>query len=131
MGVEKTNTAGPMPGGVGDFPSAEPPSPAWTFLSTHAQVLLSIAGRPDVRMREVAEGLGMTERAIQRIVKDLEAAGYLSRARVGRRNRYQVHVDRPMRHSLLAHRQIRDLLGLIGTGSDLAAESGPRAGPSV
>ena len=55
---------------------------AWTFLSTHAQVFLSIARRPDVRMREVAEEIRITERAVQRIVKDLEAAGYLTRVRV-------------------------------------------------
>lgn len=87
--------------------------PAWTFLSTHGQVLLAIGRRPEALMRELADELGMTERAVQRIVKDLEQAGYLTRARVGRRNRYQLHAERPLRHSLVAHRQIRALLGLI------------------
>jgi DNA-binding Lrp family transcriptional regulator len=95
-----------------DTPASD--ASTWTFLSTHGQVLLAIARRPDVRMREVADELKITERAVQRIVKDLDEAGYLTRARTGRRNRYEVHIDRPMRHALVAHRQVRDLLVLIG-----------------
>jgi DNA-binding transcriptional ArsR family regulator len=85
----------------------------WTFLSSHAKVLLAIGHHPQALMREIAQGLGLTERAVQRIVNDLERAGYLTRLRVGRRNRYEVHADRPMRHAPVAHRQIRALLGLI------------------
>jgi hypothetical protein len=85
----------------------------WTFLSSHGKVLLAIGHRPEARMREIAQGLGITERAVQRIVNDLDRAGYLTRLRVGRRNRYEVHADRPMRHAPVAHRQIRALLGLI------------------
>jgi DNA-binding MarR family transcriptional regulator len=85
----------------------------WTFLSNHAHVLLCIAGEPGVRLREVAHRVGITERAVQRIVADLEEGGYLSRSREGRRNRYEVHLDRPLRHAVESHREVRVLLHLI------------------
>src|SRR3982750_3707911 len=72
----------------------------WAFLSNHAHVLLCIAKEPEVRLREVADRVGITERAVQRIVADLEEGGYLSRSREGRRNRYEVHLGRPLRHSV-------------------------------
>ena len=59
--------------------------PNWTFLTNHARVLFSLAAQPDLRLREVAEEIGITERAVQRIVTDLEAAGILTRSREGRR----------------------------------------------
>ncbi len=85
----------------------------WTFLSNHAHVLLCIAQEPEIRLREVAERVGITERAVHRIVSDLEEGGYLSRAREGRRNRYKVHADLPLRHPVEAHREVRVLLDLI------------------
>ncbi len=87
--------------------------PDWTFLSNHAHVLLCIAKEPEVRLRDVAGRVGITERAVQRIVADLEDGGYLSRAREGRRNRYEVHANRPLRHPVEAHREVSLLLGLI------------------
>ena len=72
---------------------------SWTFLSHHAQVLLCIARDPDVRLREIATAVGITERAVQAIVNDLVAEGYVDRTRVGRRNHYAVHPDVPLRHS--------------------------------
>lgn len=87
--------------------------PDWTFLSNHAHVLLCIAQEPGVRLRDVAERVGITERAVQRIVADLEAGGYLSRVRTGRRNVYEVHADRPLRHPVEAHRQVAALLDLV------------------
>ena len=87
--------------------------PGWTFLSNHAHVLLCIAKEPEVRLREVAHRVGITERAVQRIVADLEEGGYLSRSREGRRNRYEVHLDRPLRHSVESHREVGVLLNLI------------------
>jgi DNA-binding Lrp family transcriptional regulator len=87
--------------------------PEWTFLSNHAHVLLCIAKEPEVRLREVAHRVGITERAVQRIVADLEAGGYLSRSRESRRNRYEVHLDRPLRHSVESHREVGVLLNLI------------------
>ena len=87
--------------------------PEWTFLSNHAHVLLCIAKEPEVRLREVAHRVGITERAVQRIVAELEEGGYLSRSREGRRNRYEVHPDRPLRHSVESHREVRVLLNLV------------------
>ena len=85
----------------------------WTFLSNYAHVLLCIAETPEIRLRDVAERVGITERAVQRIVADLENAGYLSISREGRRNRYQVNADRPLRHSVEKHRDVGLLLDLI------------------
>ena len=87
--------------------------PDWTFLSNHAHVLLCIAREPELRLREMALRVGITERAVQRIVADLEEGGYLSRSREGRRNRYEVHPDRPPRHSVESHREVGVLLDLI------------------
>jgi predicted ArsR family transcriptional regulator len=91
--------------------------PDWNFLSNHAYVLLCIAQEPEIRLREVADRVRITQRAVQRIVADLEKAGYLSRVREGRRNRYELHADRPFRHPVVAHRDVSLLLDLIlGTG---------------
>ncbi len=86
---------------------------AWTFLSNHGHVLLCIAQAPEIRLRDVATQVGITERAVQRIVADLEQEGYLTRARSGRRNRYELHPERPLRHPVEAHRQIRALIDLV------------------
>lgn len=88
-------------------------SAAWTFLSNHGHVLLCIAGEPEVRLREVAQRVGITERAVQRIVADLEQEGYLTRVRAGRRNHYKLHADQPLRHPIEAHSQVRALLDLV------------------
>ncbi len=85
----------------------------WTFLTNHAHVLLCIAENPDVRLRDVAEQVEITERATQRIVAELEVAGYLSHERIGRRNRYQVHAELPLRHALERHLEIGALLGVL------------------
>jgi DNA-binding IclR family transcriptional regulator len=84
------------------------------FLTNHAIVLLCLAADPSQRLRDVAVEVGITERAVQRIVADLEDAGYLTRTRVGRRNRYELHPDLPMRHPVQRHRQIGDLIALLG-----------------
>ncbi len=99
--------------------------PDWTFLSNHANVLLCIAQEPEVRLREVAERVGITQRAVQRIVTDLEKGGYLTRSREGRRNRYQLHADRPFRHPVVAHREVSLLLDLI-LGPDMAGSPNQR-----
>lgn len=88
--------------------------PAWTFLSNHAHVLLIAAAEPEIRLREVADRVGITERAVQRIVADLVQDRYLERERVGRRNRYRVHQELPMRHPLVAHNDVGALLRLLG-----------------
>lgn len=87
--------------------------PEWTFLSNHAHVLLCLSRDPEVLMREVAELVGVTERAVQRIVAELEAAGFVEREKDGRRNRYRVDRRRHLRHPLEAHRRVDALLGLI------------------
>ena len=88
----------------------------WTFLSNHGHVLLVIARDPEIRLREVADLVGITERAVQRIVADLVDGGYLSRERTGRRNRYRLHPNLPLRHPLESHRSIGDLVELVLSG---------------
>lgn len=86
----------------------------WTFLTNHAHVLVCIARQPDIRLRDVATHVGITERAVQSIVRDLEEAGYLDRSRVGRRNQYRLHVDQPLRHPVEQGHQVIELLDLFG-----------------
>ena len=85
----------------------------WTFLTTHAHVLLCLAADADVVLREVAQQVGITERATQLIVADLEAAGYITRTRVGRRNHYDIDAQRQLRHPLEAHCTVEVLLGIV------------------
>jgi hypothetical protein len=85
---------------------------SWTFLSNHAHVLICIAGEPEIRMRDVAVRVGITERAVQRIVAELEAGGYLAITRMGRRNRYEVNADLPLRHPVESHRTVGHLIEL-------------------
>jgi DNA-binding MarR family transcriptional regulator len=87
---------------------------AWTFLGNHAHVLLFVARRPDARLREIAEAVGITERAVQRILAELEAEGYLSHVRQGRRNTYTVNSRRPLRHPIERHRTLAELIELAG-----------------
>jgi predicted transcriptional regulator len=92
---------------------AEEAPAGWTFLSNHAHVLLCLAEDPEVRLRDVADRVGITERAVQRIVTDLEEGGYVTRERTGRRNTYEVHADKPLRHPIESHRDVKSLLDLI------------------
>jgi hypothetical protein len=77
-------------------------------------VLLCIAHDPEARIRDLADAVGITERAVQRIIADLEAAGYLAHEREGRRNRYEVRPALPLRHPLEAHCAVGALLALLG-----------------
>jgi DNA-binding MarR family transcriptional regulator len=79
--------------------SSDNDTKTWTFLTNHAQVLLRLAETPDIRLRDVAERVGITERATQRILAELVEAGYVKTERVGRRNRYTVDRQHAMRHS--------------------------------
>ncbi|HSA50768.1 MAG TPA: transcriptional regulator [Yinghuangia sp.] len=83
---------------------------AWTFLTNHARVLLCLARDPEARLRDVATVTGITERAVQLIVADLEHAGYLTRIRVGRRNRYTIDTAQALRHPHEADHPVGDLL---------------------
>ena len=86
--------------------------PFWTFLTNHARVLLCLAEEPDLRLREAAERIGITERAVQRIVTDLEDAGVITRTREGRRNHYTINKEARLRHPSDAHVMVGDLLRL-------------------
>jgi len=85
----------------------------WTFLTNHAHVLICIVDTPEARMRDIAEKVAITERAVQRIVSELEEAGYIQRKRTGRRNRYKVRKSLPLRHPIEKHRRVSALLSLI------------------
>lgn len=85
----------------------------WTFLTNHAHVLLSVWEDPEARVRDIATRVGITERAVQRILQELESEQYIVRERVGRRNRYRVRADRPFRHPVEDHRPVSLLLDVI------------------
>lgn len=82
----------------------------WTFLTNHAHVLLCVSENSDARLRDIAEMVGITERAAQRIVTELEEAGYLDRVREGRRNSYVLNTGMPLRHPLDSDHRIGELL---------------------
>jgi hypothetical protein len=84
----------------------------WTFLSNHGHVLIQLARGPDETMRDVARVVGITERAVQLIVRDLTEAGYLAVLRVGRRNHYQIAKQLPLRHPAEQDATVGDLLNL-------------------
>ena len=85
----------------------------WNFLSNYAHTLICLAEDPRARMRDVADRVGITERAAMRIVAHLEEAGILTRHKEGRRNRYVVHKEQHLRHSLEAHCTVGSLLSLV------------------
>jgi predicted DNA-binding transcriptional regulator YafY len=85
----------------------------WTFLTNHAHVLVCIARDPEVRVRDIAARVGITERAAQRIVADLVAAGYVERSRDGRRNHYRVRDDLPLRHPLEQPHRVGEVLSVL------------------
>jgi len=86
---------------------------SWTFLTNHAQVLLGISQNPDIRLRDLAQHVGITERATQRIVVDLVEAGYVNRLRKGRRNHYVINPRVEMRHAAQEGHPIGQLLNLL------------------
>jgi hypothetical protein len=87
--------------------------PSWTFLSNHAQVLLCIANDPGIRLREIGDQVGITERAVHRIVRELDDAGYLARERDGRRNRYTISQHLPLPDRVVTNQKIGDLLKIL------------------
>jgi len=91
----------------------EPKNSSWTFLTNHTHVLFCLAREHHETLREVAECVGITERAVQRIVADLEAAGIITRTREGRKNRYTVDINHPLRHDLESHKTVGDLMTLV------------------
>lgn len=85
----------------------------WTFFTNHAHVLLCIARDPEIRVRDLAIRVGITERAAQRIVADLVDAGYVERSRDGRRNRYRVRDDLPLRHPVEQPHRVGEVLAVL------------------
>lgn len=88
-------------------------SSGWTFLTNHAHVLLCLHQDGEQRLRDVATRVGITERAVQKIIADLSAAGFIDVARDGRRNRYRIDGGKKLRHPVEAHRYVRDILRLV------------------
>jgi DNA-binding IclR family transcriptional regulator len=86
----------------------------WTFLTNHGHVIVVLSRFPDSRVRDIAATVGITERATQAILADLERDGYLTRTREGRRNRYELHVEQPLRHPAEADHDIGELVRLFG-----------------
>jgi DNA-binding transcriptional ArsR family regulator len=84
----------------------------WTFLSNHSHVIICLARDPEIRMRDIATSVGITERAVIRIVTELENGGYVKKERIGRRNRYTIVADQHFRHPLEAHHSIKAILSL-------------------
>lgn len=91
-------------------------SAGWTFLTNHTHVLLCLYRNPEITLREVAVLVGITERMVQKIVAELVEAGYLEVTRVGRRNTYQITLDRKLRHPLESHCSIGDMLDNLSEG---------------
>ncbi len=96
----------------------------WVFLTNHAHVLLCVARDPMSRGRDIAEAVGITERAAQRILSDLEAGGYVKKRKVGRRNRYTVNPHGHLRHPSFRGFEIGPLLEILKTG--YRSEPSPR-----
>ena len=99
---------------------AAPAGSTWTFLTNHAHVLICLTTDPTIRVRDLADRIGITERAVHRILSELAGAGYVSRVRAGRRNRYRVNLDHPMRHPLEKSKPVSDLVDALAheSGSD-------------
>jgi DNA-binding transcriptional ArsR family regulator len=91
-------------------------APAWGFLTNHAQVLLCVAEDPGMLLRDIGARVGITERAAHRIVGELEAAGYVTRRREGRRNRYDVNAHLPLPDRLASKRRVSELLVILDAG---------------
>lgn len=95
----------------------------WTFLTNHAHVLACVAKDPEMRLRAIADCVGITERAAHRIVCELESAGYLTRDRVGSHNAYEVHPQMPLRHPMDADVTVGDLLAALGVDAPTPART--------
>jgi hypothetical protein len=105
----------------GDASPESEPSSRWTFFTNHFLVLTAVSGNPDLRVRDIASLVGITERATQAILSDLAHEGYLERIRVGRRNRYKVRRNVRFRHPLVHAATVGDVLELVLTGQRNAA----------
>jgi hypothetical protein len=96
---------------------------SWRFVTNHAHVLSCIAADPTARLRDIAATVGITERSAAHIVADLEQAGYLTKTRAGRRNRYEVHGELPLRHPQHRHHTVGELIAFLETRTETAKPS--------
>src|SRR5215210_4422465 len=94
-------------------PPGTPATPRWDFLTNHAHVLLSVSQDPGIRLRDIAAAVGVTERSAHKILSELVEEGYVLRERHGRRNRYKVKPELPLRHPLVQEREVGDLLDVL------------------
>jgi hypothetical protein len=94
------------------MPRTETVGAHWTFLTNHSHVLIILSRNPSLVLRMVALQVRITERAVQRIIADLEAGGFIEREKIGRQNHYRIRVDQPLRHPIESDRTIGDLLAL-------------------
>jgi predicted transcriptional regulator len=92
----------------------------WTFLTNHGHVLVSLAANPDARLRDISQSVGITERAVQQIVRELEGAGYVVKERVGRRNHYTVVRTGRFRHPLESGTSVGEFIDLVLSGRSAA-----------
>jgi DNA-binding Lrp family transcriptional regulator len=90
------------------------PPPTWDFLTNHSRVLLCVSQDSGIRLRDIAAAVGITERTAHRILSELVEDGYVLRERHGRRNRYKVKPDLPLRHPLVREREVGELLDVLG-----------------
>ena len=94
----------------------------WTFLSNYAHVLVCLALNPEARLREIADQVGITERSAMRLITQLDEAGILKREKQGRRNRYLIEMDAPLRHPMAAHCTVGQLLRMLSPDTPILQE---------
>lgn len=114
--MARATSPGRAPVPAAETAEAEPGRAAptgWTFLTNHGHVLVALARDGDLRIRDLAAAIGITERTAQTIVNDLVAAGYLERLRVGTRSRYTVRHDLPFRHPMEREHPVGELLAVL------------------
>jgi DNA-binding MarR family transcriptional regulator len=99
----------------------------WTFITKHAQVLLAVAQKPDLRVREIAAAADITERYAYRMLRDLQDTGYVERRRDGRCNLYRVHPELAIGDPIVEEQSLRELLRLIGKGKSDQVQRAPRS----
>ena len=106
---------------------------SWTLLTGHGRVLVEVAGNPEARIRDISSVVGLTERTVQAIVADLEAAGYIIRTRTGRRTHYTVNPDSQFRHSAQKGLRVGPLLSLLTAmgDADIPEAADPGTSPAV
>jgi predicted ArsR family transcriptional regulator len=93
--------------------SPRPEAASWTFLTNHAHTLICLAQNPEMRLRDIAATVGITERAVQKVITELEQGGFLERERQGRRNVYRIHARQPLRHPVESHCSVQALVRLV------------------